>query len=562
METRIKTMAEVFDGKDILEVPFYQREYVWSEDEYKRFLDDMEYVTESNQTYFLGSIIFKKNKHKRTIIDGQQRLTTWCIFAKAYSLKSGDNLAKKYLMRNAIYPVINHSKSDTAAFKKILLHKKVEKIDNPQNNKLYNAFNYFVDELSIKKINFKALQKNLFFVCLNLDEGEDEQQIFDTINSLGVRLTISDMLKNYLFSEKNIKSYEENWAQIFESDDETRQYWKSTISAGSKSRTMMDLFFDAYLQVLIQDKKYKVKASDKKVYSRVNHLFKSYQSFVRNYLNNDRDLLIEEMADYAQCFKDTFKPDCCKETWTKNDELSRLNVVIFGLDTTTLIPYVLFLRKYINENRRFMRMCATLESFIMRRMVVGGDTKNYNRFFTSLILKKIDDVYTLRDEIKEVSNTTMSVPDNEQLLEGFLNSKLTNKQTKGILFLIESGLRPANSTVLLRGIDEYSLEHLMPKKWINNWNKPRGHDAIMERDRIILTLGNLAIIPQKLNSSISDSSWKRKLRGSDNQPGLKECASGLFTMKNVINKTSWNETNIKQRAKWLHKHAVDVWKKL
>ena len=561
MDTKIRTVSEVFNGKDILEVPFYQREYVWGEDEYKRFLDDMEYVSETKQSYFLGSIIFKKSRQKRTIIDGQQRLTTWCIFVKAYSLKTNDNLVKKYLMRNAVYPVINHSKSDISAYKKILLWKKAEPIDNYQKNKMIDTYNYFINEINIKRIDLKALEKHLFFVTLNLDEDEDEQQIFDTINSLGVRLTISDMLKNYLFSEKNIKSYEENWAQIFESDEETRQYWKSTVSAGSKSRTMMDLFFDAYLQVLIQDKKYRVKANDKKVYSRVNNLFKSYQSFVKKYLGN-KDLLIEEMAEYAQCFRDTFNPSCCKEAWTSNDELNRLNVVIFGLDTTTIIPYVLFLRKYINDNKQFKRMCSKLESFIMRRMVVGGDTKNYNRFFTSLILNKVDDVNTLRKEIQEASKTSMAVPNNNQLLEGFLNAKLTNKQAKGVLYLIESSLRPSYSTVFLRGIEDYSLEHLMPKKWANNWTKPKGQDAITERDRVLLTLGNLAIIPQKLNSSISDSNWKRKLKGSDHQDGLKKCAVGLFTMKNVINKTSWNEKNIKQRAKWLNKQAMAIWKNI
>lgn len=83
-----------------------------------------------------------------------------------------------------------------------------------------------------------------------------------------------------------------------------------------------------------------------------------------------------------------------------------------------------------------------------------------------------------------------------------------------------------------------------------------------ERDRVVMTLGNLAIIPQKLNSSISDSGWTGKLKGNYGRDGLKACAVGLFTMKNVINKTSWSEEHISRRARWLCKEAKRIWKKI
>ena len=76
----------------MVEVPFFQRAYVWKEDLWDRFLDDMEYVAESNKTHFLGSIILKEGKKpekganytsRYTIIDGQQRITTFLIFLNA-----------------------------------------------------------------------------------------------------------------------------------------------------------------------------------------------------------------------------------------------------------------------------------------------------------------------------------------------------------------------------------------------------------------------------------------------------------------------------------------------
>ena len=86
----------IFNGSRLLEVPFYQRAYVWDEEQWDRFLSDMEFVTKTKKPYFLGSIIFKSGKTPNTwdhfsdckvIIDGQQRLTTLVIFFKALCLK-------------------------------------------------------------------------------------------------------------------------------------------------------------------------------------------------------------------------------------------------------------------------------------------------------------------------------------------------------------------------------------------------------------------------------------------------------------------------------------------
>ena len=61
-----------------------------------------------------------------------------------------------------------------------------------------------------------TIMTNTQFVKIDLDEDEDEQQIFDTINSLGVNLTTSELLKNYFFSRETIQEYEAKWVSVFE----------------------------------------------------------------------------------------------------------------------------------------------------------------------------------------------------------------------------------------------------------------------------------------------------------------------------------------------------------
>lgn len=82
-----------------------------------------------------------------------------------------------------------------------------------------------------------------------------------------------------------------------------------------------------------------------------------------------------------------------------------------------------------------------------------------------------------------------------------------------------------------------------------------------KRDSILLTLGNLAIIPQSLNASIRDSDWSTKKAGKGQEkPGLTLCASGLSTLQDSLTKTDWNEIEIQARALWLYKQAQSLWK--
>ena len=113
-------------------------------------------------------------------------------------------------------------------------------------------------------------------------------------------------------------------------------------------------------------------------------------------------------------------------------------------------------------------MYGILESYVMRRMVIHALTKNYNNLFTSLIHNEVLDANSLMSKLRSGNDATTYIPTDEDLLEGFRKSKLTNLQTKGILYLIESYIRPANSATLLLGFNGYSLEHLMPKNWQKN----------------------------------------------------------------------------------------------
>ncbi len=561
----------IFNGSRLLEVPFYQRAYVWDEEQWDRFLADMEFVTKTKKPYFLGSIIFKSGKTPNTwdhfsdckiVIDGQQRLTTLMIFFKVLCLKKGENrLFERDFRLEDDTIVLQHGRNDIAAFDTVMRHEKLEEIPNVvPASQIISAFNYFLRKIDSNKLDRNIIKQNVQFVCIDLLDGEDEQQVFDTINSLGVRLTTSELLKNYFYNKDNVQEYEQNWVSIFEKDSETRLYWEQELETGRIKRSLIDIFFDAYFQIFLQDKQYNISAEDKIVYSRVDHLAKSYQDFIYHYCSGDKSVILGPMAEYAKCFAETFRPEYCNMGLPAAPGIERINVIMFGLKNTTLIPYILFVAKNVENQNELRKIYGILESYLMRRMVVHATTKNYNNLFTSLILNCVLDAETLKERLYKGNDATTYIPTDDELLAGFKNSKLVNLQTRGILYLLEAGIRSARSSTALLGFDNYSLEHMMPKKWRNNWTPCASDAEARQRDSILLTLGNLAIIPQSLNASIRDSSWSEKKAGKGvNNPGLSICASGLTTIHDALQKDVWDETEIGLRADWLYEQARSLW---
>ena len=572
MDAHKALITNIFNNSTLVEVPFFQRSYVWKEDLWARLLEDMEFVVKTKKPHFLGSIILKEGRKPkqgenfadcRTIVDGQQRLTTFLIFMKVLCLKLKQTAlfdCQFRIMGQMI--ALRHGRNDIRAFEKIMSLDKAEKIDNPEpTSRIIGAFNYFVEHIDESKLDIMTIFVNTQFVRIDLDADEDEQQIFDTINSLGVNLTTSELLKNYFFNRETVGEYDKKWADVFEQDADTKIYWDKEIETGRIKRAVIDIFFDSYFQLFIQDKKYNISNEDKLMYSRVDRLAQSYQHFINTYCDGNKNIVLDQMKEYAECFRSNLKPDQCEMSIPKEESIERINVVIFGLKNTTMIPYILYIAKNVQDKTELDKMYGILESYIMRRVVVHASTKNYNNLFTSLILNKVLDSQTLISRLKGNGDATTYCPDDSELKIGFESSKLVNLQSKGIIYLIESKIRPDNSSTALLGFNNYSLEHLMPKKWRNNWGSCASEDEEKKRDSILLTLGNLAIIPQALNASIRDAAWNvKKIGKGQNKPGLLLCASGLCTLHNVLQKNIWDESEIENRADWLLTQAKNIWK--
>ena len=572
MDAGTKQLADILNGNRVLEVPYYQRSYVWKEEQWERLLSDMEYITSTGQDYFLGSIILKQEQtgispyDLQTVIDGQQRFTTLALFLKSLCLKTDDleTFESKFTVRDkkskTRHIAIRHSINDRKDFEAIMTLTSDQKVESSLPSNIVDAYNYFQENINPDKVDVDVLLNHIIFIGISLQAGEDEQAIFDTINSLGVKLTTGELLKNYFFTESTREEYEHLWMPIFEKDKELANYWDATVNSGRLRRVNIDFFFNAYLCIKIQDSNIKVSADHKVRYRRATGLFNNYKDLISTY-NLDKKEMIWDILEYDQLYHDNINPDIAEGEIPGKPGIERMNFLIFVLEYTTLVPYVLYLLRNVTNNDERNAMFGYIESYVMRRQICRSDNKNFSDLFAeNLILNQVLTLDALKDYIENKDdNQALALPRDKQVIKGFRNNQLPNKRSLAILYLMETALREGKPhATKLYPFDNYSLEHLLPKSWQDNWPLIEGFDKD-ERDDIKLTLGNLPLLPSKLNTSISNASWKIKKEGKGKNQGLSFYASDIVTMSDVLKLADWNEDTILKRADWLATKAFEVW---
>ena len=572
MDAGTKQLADILNGNRILEVPYYQRSYVWKEEQWSRFLSDMEYITSTGKDYFLGSIILKQQPtgisqfDLQSIIDGQQRFTTFALFFKSLCLKTDDietfegkftvrdKKAKKRLL------AIRHSINDRKDFEAVMSLTDDTQFYAEEKSNIINAYNYFQQNINPDKLDIDVLLNHVIFIGISLQQGEDEQVIFDTINSLGVRLTTGELLKNYFFTESTREEYEELWMPYFEKDRELANYWDAEIVSGRLKRANIDFFFAAYLSIKIQDPDIKVSADHKARYRRSEGLFNNYKDLISTY-NLDKKEMIYDILEYAMLYHDNINPDIAKGDIPGTPGIERMNFLIFVLEYSTIVPYVLYVLKNVADIEERNAIFGYVESYILRRQICKSDNKNFSDLFSAnLILNQITDLESLKDYIENRDDDqALALPRDKKVTIACHHQWYANKKALAILYLLETAIREGKPhATKLYPFDRYSLEHIMPKVWKDNWPLPAGVTED-QRQEAVFCLGNLAMLPSKLNTSISNASWQTKKDGKGKNFGIVYYASDIETLANVVTQPEWNETKISERADWIAAKIKEVW---
>lgn len=555
-------------------VPFFQRPYVWEEENWETLWEHISRIaektaTDSKSEHFIGTLITKQRasstigENKLDLIDGQQRLTTFSLLLKAIANKAtGESPYNKLKDKTNELVVfenskgekfirIEHSRNDKEYFETILLDNDLEQLAN-KNHKILKAYEFFLGKLenhSDEELdNLKTIiLSNVPIISMLLEEKDDEQEIFDTINSLGVRLTTGELLKNFIFHDENIKPlYDEYWEQVFEDDEQQIRFWSKNKTSGRTIRTNIEVLLYCYLTI------------QKKSIVELEKLFNEYKTWLQNKTTEERISFLEELKQYATIYFN-FPEGTELNEISYSQEEERFFHIIEKLEITTVYPLILYIYKKVKNRDERLRFLKLLESYLVRRNVCRLTTKNYNNIFLQII-SRLSDEETVSFELFQnilfaYTEDTNRFPSDAEVRTAFSNEPISNANAREILYCISlyQIYNPKNDVSKLSS-SSYSVEHIMPQKWETNWSDGVFDNAEkLSRTKKIRTLGNLTLVTKSLNSSMKNAAWYVK------KEALKEY-SLLKITTDYIDNSEWNEIEIEKRADDLASMALKIWR--
>lgn len=563
-----------------MEIPFFQRNYVWEKENCETLLEDIEQAMKKQQPLFLGCIVLKeiprqsiKNRNKWQLIDGQQRVTTLSILLKVISLlnKECESEFNKFYT-NSVYTV-KHNHYDAKAFDEIMNKNDITEYENSKS-RIYDTFNLYVRKLNGKKTTeLKDLYdysiNSILVIAIEVGKDEDEQKIFDSLNSLGVRLTTAELLKNYLFNSQNpedVKLFEEGWVDstgkrhsgwkaCFESDPDTKNYWDAEITHGRIKRSNIDLLLHSFLSIQ--------SINSKGVYSKLDNLFDSYKTFLKDKDVQFRHNIIKEICSLSEIYRQHINYDISNIV-PKND-IERLNLLLFAGQLTTAIPYFVYLLSDYNDNQGERdKLCKYLEGYLLRRLSIEVSAKNYNNFFASLIREKVNAVQEFSLKVKDKAATN-GIPLDEELRNKILSTEFeTNDKPKIILYLLESFLNNEKASLPLGEYGRYELEHIMPKKWEEHWGDVNKDVPKYLVEQHIYNIGNMTLLTGPLNKAIKNKAWSVKVNGqkinNKTYEGYKKYVQGIYIFgEKYLRQEKWTVGTIDERAKEIAEMIIKNW---
>lgn len=590
-------LAQIFDRAVQYVVPLYQRPYVWTKAlQWEPLWLDVKEVadrqldtspTNDDIPHFLGAIVLERALigggliDARTIIDGQQRLTTLqLLVAAARSVAQDHGLASPaQMLEDLLFNRAHLVRSEAEGQKVLPTHRdRIAFREVVQGgaaaatgvHPLHEAFRFFrasilawvqeagpehvadrLDKLS------QAIYRRLVLVNIVLDSGDDAQVIFETLNARGTPLLPADLIKNHLFQTATLQHadvdrlHREHWAVFDPEDGQGDGWWREEIAQGRLRRPRIDAFLSHWLAM---------RTGDDIVTSQLFAEFKRYLAAGPKVAAE----VLEDLERYARVYEGFEREPVGTDL---GRFLYRLNV----METTTAYPVLLFLLgpEGIADPKDRQDALDAIESWLVRRLVTRQTTKNYNRVFLDLLNHvrkeasergdgpRSEDVVGFLAGLKGESQAWPRADSvRSALLALPLYTALPRSRVRMLLEALDQSMHSGfNEKVILP--TDLTIEHVLPQEWEHNWPLPEDSDPMqgrLDRDAAKHRLGNLTLVTGRLNPKMSNAAWLEK------RAALRE-HSLMRISTDIRNAESWDEAAIAERGTRLAEAAIALWRR-
>ena len=549
-------------------IPVYQRNYSWKIENCRQLYDDLvKLINNKREMHFFGSIVSVNSGkfQEYLIIDGQQRVTTISLILLAIRnvLKDGKLKAENNDLSDLVYETylankfgdkskrikLKGSYDDYKAFEKLFDNDSSEYI---QNSDITINYQYFYDRILKEEIFVDDLYKaicSLVVINITVDEKDDPQLIFESLNSTGVDLTEGDKIRNYVLMGQKKETQE-----IF-----YEKYWQKieTCTCNDKNdNNGVSLFVRDYLSVKMQA----TPSMDK--------IYPVFKEFVSNAHFSVEELLVDLLyyaKIYEKLIKSQFADDVIRES------ISRLNY----LETTVSRPFFMQVLHLYQEKDSPLSLDALreifqiIENYLFRRNICDVPTNALNKIFLMLDrdIQRFDRTYD--NYLEKMKFVLLSKKESgrfptDKEFETALSEKqvyLMRSRFKNYLFERYENFGTLEVKKIYDGLenDIYSIEHIMPQTLTPAWKNSLGDNYNEIYETWIHRLANLTLTAY--NREYSNRPFLEKRDATfekDGYNGFKE--SGLRMNQSISQNDKWTEDELINRDLLMKRKALEIWR--
>lgn len=529
-------------------IPLYQRTYSWEKEQCARLWNDIVNLHKTHREgHFVGSIVridedSAAGSTLAMIIDGQQRLTTLTLLLIAlrdYAASHADCGINPNKITDTL--LLNQYETGNAKYKLLLtqsdrdaLIKKIEgaPVHDTLKSRVLDNYGFFAGQIAKLEITpadlYDAIGK-LQIVDIVLDrQYDDPQAIFESLNSTGMDLKDSDLIRNHLLMGLDSTTQADVYNNIWRPTELLFDY--------EHQSELLDNFFRDYLTM-------KLGRIPKK-----NEVYKEFRAYHGGSGLTIRDLC-NDIYSFAKHYTDMYfvrSSDTVLKSLYGDMKAIRMEVAYpFLLKAHDDCDKGLII---IEELREIVRLCV---SYVLRRAVCDIPTNSLNKTFATMkndikpedYLNSVKAFFILLDSYKEF-------PNDEWFIATFLTRDIYNmNRCRYILGRLENW---DNKSVV--SLDNLTIEHIIPQNphLSSDWIAALGSNWSEVQKKYLHTIGNLTLTAY--NSEMSDASFIEKL---DMPGGFRE--SALRLNKYVVMQSTWGEQQINECAIQLGEVAKKAW---
>ena len=531
-------------------IPAFQRDYSWTTEQCQQMWKDIIGAGSSDEDHFIGSFVYIAGNTAAVfsswlVVDGQQRLTTLTLLLIALRDNIRETgwtgseptteqidayfLTNEHELGHRRYKVALR-RHDDATLRALVDGKNPSEVEN-NSELVVGAYRYFREQLNYPEADpelvYRGIRRlNIVDVTLHR-RIDDPQQVFESLNSTGVDLTQSDLIRNYLLmglpEPEQTRMYDDYWSKV------------ETLfrEAGSSS----DTFLRDYIAL----------RQGTTTQARADRIYAEFRDFWQPSTTEALENLLKDLVRFARYFVFFLQPD--------RIDSKPLATAMRAVRSLGFAHAMLVMRLYQRYEEGalthddFVRALDLISSYLVRRSVLGLQTRGYWAVFAR-IAHSVTNEAPLESLQVAMARQSYRFPADADFVSALQESDLYRLRIcSHILSQLENAGQSEPSPV-----SEYSIEHIMPQSIddVVEWKDMLGLDWEEVHRKWLHRLGNLTLTAYNSTYSNRPFEEKKTLKG-----GFEQSAVRLNEF--VRQQTKWSAAEMENRGGILAHRALEVW---